>query len=357
MLSKRLPVDLRPNALARAREARGGVPFDLTVSNPTVCGIPYPDDILDDLADRAARTYRPEPLGLPEARAAVAAHYGHGGIDVDPDRVVLTASTSEAYGLALKLLCDPGDVVLVPVPSYPLLHHLVTLEGLSPVPYELPLDEAWQPDARALAHRPARAILTVHPNNPTGSFLTRATADALVDACAGSGKALVADEVFLDYRLDGGAAAPSFAGETRALTFCLGGLSKLVGLPQLKLAWIVVSGPEAEARPALDGLAFIADQYLSVSTPVQLALPRLFERGAAVRAAILARCRRNLTTLVQAVAATGSVTVLAPQGGWCAILRVPAVHDDETLALALLEQDGVAVHPGYLFDFPAQGSS
>jgi len=331
------------------------VPYDLTGSNPTVAGLLYPDDLLDGLAEREGRTYRPEPLGLPAARKAVAAHYGRSGVDVDPDRIVLAASTSEAYGHVFKLLCDPGDAVLVPLPSYPLLPHLVTLEGLRTVPYRLELDEAWQPDPRVLAEAQARALVAVHPNNPTGSFLTAETVQALVGACARSGAALVVDEVFLDYPLGDGAHAATLAGEARALTFCLGGLSKLVGLPQLKLSWIVIGGPAAEVRRALDGLAFIADQYLSVNTPVQLALPQLLDRGAAVRSEILARCRRNLDALIRSTAATESVTLHPPQGGWCAVLRVPAVHDDEALALALLEQDGVAVHPGYVFDFPADG--
>jgi aspartate/methionine/tyrosine aminotransferase len=231
----------------------------------------------------------------------------------------------------------------------------VTLEGLRPVPYRLELDDGWQPDLPALAGHPARAVIAVHPNNPTGSFLSRETARALAGACASAPRALVADEVFLDYELDDGIGVRSFAGATDGLRFCLGGLSKLVGLPQLKLSWIAVCGPADEARRALDGLAFIADQYLSVSTPVQLALPRLLERGAEVRAAIRARCRRNLDSLSRAATPAESVTVLRPQAGWCATVRAPAVRDDEAVAVELLREDGVAVHPGFLFDFPGEG--
>jgi len=331
------------------------VPYDLTVSNPTVCGIPYPPDLLEPLASSAGLTYRPEPLGLLEARRAVATGYERRGIHVDPERIVLAASTSEAYGLLFKLLADPGDEVLTPTPSYPLLHHLATLEGLRPIPYRLVVEDDWQPDVGALRSERARVVVAVHPNNPTGSYLTARSADALVETCVTTGAALVVDEVFLDYPLADDGAAASFAGETRALTLCLGGLSKQVGLPQLKLSWIVVAGPEAEARRALDGLAFIADQYLSVSTPVQLALPELLEHGSAVRTAIRARCRRNLDALAQTAAGVAGVTVLRPQAGWCAIVRVPAVHDDEELALDLLRRDGVAVHPGYFFDFPVSG--
>lgn len=355
MLSNRIPPDLEPNALARARDDLGNVPYDLTVSNPTVCAIPYPPDLLEPLASPAGLTYSPEPLGLRDARRAVAADYGLRGLDVDPERVVLAASTSEAYGLLFKLLGDPGDVALVPAPSYPLLHHLATLEGLRPIPYRLVLEDVWQPDVDALGSERASVIVAVHPNNPTGSYLSARSADALVESCAKAGAALVVDEVFLDYPLVDGTATASFVGETRALTFCLGGLSKQVGLPQLKLAWIVVAGPEDAARHALDGLAFVADQYLSVATPVQLALSKLLERGAAVRGAILARCRRNLDALARAAAGVAGVTLVRPQGGWCAIVRVPAVHNDEELALDLLRRDGVAVHPGYFFDFPADG--
>jgi alanine-synthesizing transaminase len=353
--SNRLPHDLAPNALARARAERGAVPFDLTVSNPTACGFPYPPDLLDPLGSPSGLSYRPEPLGLLDARRAIAADYRRHGVEVDPERVVLAASTSEAYSLLFKLLGDPGESVLVPTPSYPLLQHLATLEGLRAIPYPLVLDDDWQPDLQAIAHERARALVAVHPNNPTGSFLTPRSADRLVESCGRTGAALVVDEVFFDYPLDSHATARSFVTEDRVLTFSLGGLSKLVGLPQLKLSWIVVSGPKPEVRRALDGLAFIADQYLSVSTPVQLALPHLLERGALVRQAILDRCRRNLDALERAAAAVAGVRVLRPHGGWCAIVRVPAVRDDEERAVELLLRDGVAVHPGYLFDFPSDG--
>ena len=331
------------------------MPFDLTVSNPTACGFPYPSDLLEPLGAPSGLEYRPAPLGLAVARQAVAHDYRRHGLDVDPERVVLTASTSEAYALLFKLLGNPGDEVRIPSPSYPLLHHLAALEGLRPVPYRLVLEDDWQPDLYAFPEEHPKAVVAVHPNNPTGSFLSARSAGTMIESCRGVGAALIVDEVFLDYPLDDRQEASSFAQESRVLTFCLGGLSKLVGLPQLKLSWIVVAGAEDEVRRAFDGLAFIADQYLSVSTPVQLALPRLLERGASVREAILGRCRRNLSALVTAAGGAPDVRVLRPQGGWCAIVRVPAVHDDEELAVDLLRRDGVAVHPGYLFDFPSDG--
>jgi len=353
--SDRLPADLAPNALARARDGRSEVPFDLTVSNPTRCSLPYPVGLLETLARDEGLDYRPDPAGLPEARHAVAASYARRGIEVDPRRVILTASTSEAYGFLFKLLCDPGDRLLIPTPSYPLLQHLAALEGLRPLAYRLDAHGAWQPDVRSLDGAGARAIVVVHPNNPTGSYVDRPVAAELLEACARAGAALIADEVFFDFPLVDRPDAASFAEEQRALTFTLGGLSKQLGLPQLKLSWIVVGGGEAEATRAVERLCFIADQYLSVATPVQLALEDLLLRGSSVHAAIHERCRRNLDALSRVVAGRGGVTLLRPAGGWSAVLRYPAVVDEERLALELLVEDGVAVHPGYFFDFPADG--
>ncbi len=355
MFSKRLPEDLRPNAIARRLGARGAVPFDLTVSNPTACDLPYPARLLHDLSDDGGLRYRPDPRGLESARRAVARDYLRHGVEVDPSRIVLTASTSEAYTFLFKLLCDPGDEALVPVPSYPLFEHLASLEGVRPVRYRLDPHDGWQPAIDGLAAGRPRMLLAVHPNNPTGSFLSPSMG-ALVSACAGRGMALVVDEVFLDYPLDPRLASqPSFADTRDVLAFTLGGLSKSVGLPQLKLSWIAVSGPPGDADEAVRRLEFISDNFLSVATPVQIALPRLLAEGASVRDAILRRCRANLATLRSAVGEAPGVAAPAPEGGWGAIVRYPAVIGEEALALELLEQDGVAVHPGYFFDFAVEG--
>lgn len=345
----RVPSDLRPNALARARAARGVVPYDLTVSNPTVCGIPYPHDLLEPLRDPAGLHYHPEPKGLMSAREAVAREYAAAGVEVDPERIVLTASSSEAYGLLFKVLCAPGEAVLVPIPSYPLFEHLAALEGVRAVPYRLDPAAAWQPVAPAPSEaRGERAAILVHPNNPTGSFVEREAADRLTSA------PLVVDEVFLDYTL--GAEVPrSFASRSSGLTFTLGGLSKGRGLPQLKLSWIVVGGPEAETGPALEALEFVADNYLSVGTPVQAALPEILRRAAPVRDAILARCRENLAAAAAAARDVPGVELLVPGGGWSCVLRYPRVVGEEALVLELVEREGVAVHPGYFFDFPSEG--
>ncbi len=351
-----MPGDLRPNRISETLRRLGPPRFDLTVSNPTQCGFAYPATLLAPLADPAALVYRPEPRGLHSARAAVAAEYLRHGVAVDPDRVVLTASTSEAYGFLFKLLCEPGEAVLAPVPSYPLFEHLARVEGVAVRPYHLDAENGWRPDLAELAASGSevRAVIVVHPNNPTGSWVAPTDVGALTELCAERSWALIADEVFLDYPLRDGPAT-SFAATTGALTFSLGGLSKSAGLPQLKLAWITVSGPPAPVAAADERLEFIADTFLSVGTPVQLALPELLRVGGGVRDAIASRCRANLAALRAAVAAHPAVEVLPPDGGWSAVLRIPAVMPEEDLVITLLEADGVAVHPGFFFDFPREG--
>jgi alanine-synthesizing transaminase len=356
MFSHRIPEALAPNRIAAARVATPPR-FDLTESNPTACGLPYPSGLLAPLAESAGLTYRPHPLGLALAREAVAGEYLRYGVKPDPDHILLTASTSEAYAFLFKLLVDPGRTVLVPAPSYPLFEHLAQLEGIRPFPYLLDPEAAWRPDLRALAGAPQEtsAVVVVNPNNPTGSYVHPDDAAALTELAAARGWAIIADEVFLDYPLDGGAGAGrSFATASDALTFSLGGLSKSVGLPQLKLAWIVTSGPEPAVEGAIERLEYIADSFLSVSTPVQLALPALLREGRAVREAILQRCRENLSLLREVVAELPAVSVPPLGGGWSAMVRVPSVVGEEELVLELLHEDRVAVHPGYFFDFQRQ---
>jgi hypothetical protein len=357
MFSARLPSRLAPNALARAVTARrraGGRMLDLTQSNPTAIGLSYPPDVLRSLADPAGLRYQPDPRGLRTAREAICASYGAPAAP-DPDRLILTASTSEAYGLLFKLLCDPGAEVLVPQPSYPLFDLVTRLDAVTPRPYRLRAEAAWTIDRASLesALRPAtRAVLVVSPNNPTGSILRRDDREWLVALCARRGLAILADEVFADFPLAQPADGCRLLGEARALIFVLGGLSKSAGLPQVKLGWIVVQGPERLAADALDRLEVINDTYLSVSTPVQVAAPALIEQGRAIREAIRARIRRNLDHLRAAASASPAVTMLEPEAGWSVVLRVPAVRSEDELALRLLEEQAVLVHPGYFFDFP-----
>ena len=358
MFSRRVPDQLSANRIASARAA-SPPRFDLTLSNPTECGIAYPSGLLAPLADPAGLEYHPHPRGLSAAREAVAREYLRHAVTVDPERVLLTASTSEAYAFLFKLLANPGEAVLVPSPSYPLFEHLARLEGVQAVPYQLDPETGWRVDTQALARAPetVRAVVVVHPNNPTGSFVHPADAAALSELALTRGWTLIADEVFLDYPLDGGpGAGRTFADNRAVLTFTLGGLSKSVGLPQLKLAWVVTSGPQAAVTAALERLEFVADTFLSVATPVQLALAGLLRDGGTVREKILTRCRANLAALRREAAGVPAVSVLSPGGGWSAVLHVPAVVGEEDLVLELLHEDGIAVHPGYFFDFPTDGT-
>ncbi len=358
MFSGRVPDDLTPNLLTRAAEALRdrGVPLvDLTESNPTTVGLRYPPELLAPLSRPSGLAYDPHPFGLPDARAAVSEEFQRRALPVGPDEIILTASTSEAYSLLFKLLCDPGDEVLVPQPSYPLFDHLSRLDAVLARPYRLEFHGRWTIDvgavARAVSPR-TRAILVVSPNNPTGSVLDRGTLAELDELCAARALTLIGDEVFADYPLPSDAALPSSVLEDpTALAFALGGLSKSAGLPQLKLGWIAAAGPSQLTGPALARLELISDTYLSVATPVQLAARSLIRAGREIRAAILQRIRWNYRQLESLVAEHPSCTLLPGDGGWSAVIRVPATRPEETLALELLEEDHVLVHPGYFFDF------
>ncbi|HEX9100553.1 MAG TPA: pyridoxal phosphate-dependent aminotransferase [Polyangia bacterium] len=357
MFSSRLPSSLAHNRISVAVDAaRARAPLaDATDSNPTVVGLRYPADaIRAALAAPAALVYEPTPNGLPAARAAVAAYYARHGVAVDAARVTLTASTSEAYSWIFKLLCDPGDDVLVPSPSYPLFDHLAALESVRPVTYPLRYHGGWFVDVeevrRALTPR-TRAILVVNPNNPTGQFLKRDEARALAALAAERDLALVSDEVFADYAFAADATrTTTLAGEAAALTFCLSGLSKVVGLPQLKLGWIVTGGPDARCAAAAERLELIADTYLSVAAPVQHAAPALLALVDDVGAQIAARVRENRAALAAALAGSAA-QLLDAEGGWSAIVRLPSTRSEEEWTLALLD-DGVLVHPGFFFDLP-----
>jgi aspartate/methionine/tyrosine aminotransferase len=288
----------------------------------------------------------------------VARDYARRGVTVTPDRIVLTASTSEAYSLLFKLLCEPiGSRVLVPVPSYPLFEHLTRLDGVTLDTYALEYSGRWHVDRPSLARAgtsAVRAVLVVSPNNPTGSFANGADLSEIAKVCRSAGAALIVDEVFADYPLgDGARTASGDLGDSQAdvLRFRLGGLSKSAGLPQVKLGWIAVDGPYALVAAAMDRLEMICDTYLSVSTPAQLSAPVLIDRGAEVRQQIIDRVRGNLAVLTRAVAAHPAIELLHAEAGWSAVLRVPATRSEEDLVIDVLEQDGVVVHPGFFFDF------
>lgn len=349
----RVPAARSPNRLTLAVQRAGRIDCDLTLSNPTAAGLAYPPDLLAPLALPAALRYTPDPLGLRAAREAVSADYARRGSEVAPGRIVLTASTSDAYSLLFRLLCRPdGDRILVPAPSYPLFEHLARLDGVAIDTYGLDYHGRWCLDVSSLDagwHRSTRAVLAVSPNNPTGSVLTAEELTTLDDRCARADAALIVDEVFADFLLDG-ATVPT--PPEQALTFRLGGLSKSIGLPQVKLGWIAVGGPARLVDTALDALALIADTYLAVSTPVQVAAPTLLARGAEVRRQIGERVRRNYAALREAAGRYPAVDLMHCEAGWSAVLRVPATQSEEDLVIGLLERHGVLVHPGFFFDMP-----
>ncbi|HVB37570.1 MAG TPA: pyridoxal phosphate-dependent aminotransferase [Vicinamibacterales bacterium] len=359
--SDRVPGDLAPNRLTAALEAlraAGTAIVDLTVSNPTRVGLRYPVDLLAPLGEAGGLRYEPQPFGLAEARAAVSADYARRGLAVAAGRIALTASTSEAYSLLFKLLCDPGDRVLVPRPSYPLFEHLSRLDAIDAVPYDLEYHGVWTIDldsVRAAAAAGARALLLVSPNNPTGSLVGREDLEAVAAICDAEGMAIVGDEVFADYPLDPDSDRVSgVLAQDRVLTFALGGLSKSVGLPQVKLGWIAAGGPAGAVTDALARLEMVADTYLSVSTPVQLAAARLLERGAVVRRQIQDRIAANYSRLHELAAAHPACRALRAEGGWSAVIQVPATRSEEALVLDLLQRRQVLAHPGYFFDFPRE---
>jgi aspartate/methionine/tyrosine aminotransferase len=360
MFSSRVPSDRTVNritATIAALRAAGAPYVDLTESNPTKVGIEYPDTLIAELGHPRSLDHRPSPFGLMEARQAVVADLARRGLDVPAERVVLATSTSEAYGVLFKLLCDPGDSVLVPRPSYPLFDHLTKLEGVTATHYELSYEGRWRVDLKSLERGVSsrtKAVLVVNPNNPTGSFLTQDEIKSLAELCRLRSLALIGDEVFADYSWTGASPA-SVVAQDAALTFSLGGLSKAVGLPQLKLGWIAASGPPELVGEALERMEIICDAFLSVATPVQLGLPELLKEGVFVRDQIRKRIGENLRQLEDAIRRHPSCQQLRADGGWYAVVKVPATASEEALVIDLLERDRVLVHPGYFFDFPSEG--
>jgi len=355
--SNRLPPHAEINALSRALaslRAAGARIIDLTESNPTAVGLDYPAGWLDLLGAEHVLRYAPQSLGLAVAREAIAADYARRGSRVDPEQVVLSASSSEAYSWLFKLLCNPGEAVLVPQPSYPLFEHLTRLEAVEAIPYHLRFHGRWEIDFDSINAAPphVRAILLVSPNNPTGSFVTRSEGRGLAEIARTRGWAIVADEVFADYPLDVSEAPTESVMNLDVLSFTLGGASKSLGLPQVKLGWTVVGGPVAERARALAALEIIADAFLSVGTSVQGAAPSLLTRGEVVRDQIRRRIGENLAMARSVAQEHPSSSLLPVEGGWSLVVRVPALRSEETLTLELLEREHVLVHPGYFFDFP-----
>jgi len=361
MFAERTKWNLAANRLSEAlarQMASGKRLFDLTVSNPTECGFDYEaQTILGALRNPAALRYEPNPKGLEVARRVVKGYYAERGATVPLDDIVLTTSTSEAYSFVFRLLCNPDDELLIPAPSYPLFAFLADLQDVKLVRYPLVYDHGWQIDFHVLEQvitPRTRGIIVVNPNNPTGHFVKAGELVRLNEICSQREMALIADEVFLDFAL-GSQGGLSCAANSDALTFTLSGLSKICGLPQMKLAWLIASGPEEWKRQALARLEVIADTYLSPNAPVQLATPTFLEQRHGFQKQVMARVRRNLADLDRQLAAQKTCSRLEVEGGWYAVLRVPATGSDEELAIELLTKEDVYVHPGHFFDFAGEG--
>ena len=357
--SERTGWNREENRITRVLEAlrAAGAPLlDLTRSNPTECGFRYDEAaIRKALSGSEILRYAPSPQGIAAARDAVAACYLTNVVRVAPEDVVLTSGTSEGYSFLFRLLCNAGDEVLIPSPGYPLFDFLADLCDVKLVRFPLVYDHGWQIDFAALAaaaNERTRAVIVVHPNNPTGHYVSTKEQTKLAEFCRERGVALIADEVFLDFSLGDRRGSLLSCGP---LTFVLSGLSKMCGLPQMKLAWIAVSGAEAAKREALARLELIADAYLSVGTPVQLAAAALLETRTAFQAQAMERIRANLRELDRQLALQSACSRLVCEGGWTAILRLPALQSDEELTIALLKERGVQVHPGHFYDFTQPG--
>jgi aspartate/methionine/tyrosine aminotransferase len=361
MFSNRTAWNRSTNRLSEALACyrTSGKPFfDLSISNPTECGFHYDERaIMRALCSPATLQYHPDPRGLSVARQAVVQYYAERDQQVALDDVILTTSTSEAYSFIFRLLCNAGEEILVPTPSYTLFDFLAEIQDVKIVPYPLVYDHGWQIDLHGLQQAitpQTRGVIVVHPNNPTGSFVKQEELAALNQLCAERQMAIIADEVFLDFWLRHDRPA-SFTANTAALTFTMSGLSKIAGLPQMKLAWLVASGPEQEKREALARLEIIADTYLSMNAPVQLAAPIFLRQRHGFQKQLMARVRANLEELDRQIAGQKHCERLEIEGGWYAVLRIPATRSDEDLAVALLEQQGVFVHPGHFYDFAQDG--
>lgn len=362
MFSARLDWSAPQNRIARLLErlrAEGRPLLDLTESNPTQAGFQYPAGrIAAALSHRAALVYEPAAAGLEQARQAVAGYYGGRGIPVEPEQIVLTASTSEAYAYLFKLLADPGDQILVPRPSYPLFEYLARLESVEARQYPLLYDHGWILDFQGLAEAAGprvRAVVVVNPNNPTGSFLKKCELELLTRFCRDRDIAVISDEVFSDFAFrPDPQRVETLCGGAGVTAFCLSGLSKTCGLPQMKLAWIVVSGPPEPRARAMKRLELVADTYLSAAAPVQHALPELLAAGATFREQARRRTAANLEFLRQVLDGRSGCRVLDVEGGWYATIQAPRILSEDEWTLALLERDGVLVQPGYFFDFESE---
>ena len=362
MFSSRTNWNLLPNRLTELLEQKRSHNeeiIDLTESNPTRCGFQYDSKaLLDSLFFTNSPQYNPEPKGLLSARESICRHYATKNVHLDPGQIVLTASTSEAYSFLFKLLCNAGDSVLIPRPGYPLFEYLCTLNDVHAIPYRLQYDGEWHVDLDSLRGHisgNSRAVVLVHPNNPTGSYIKINEEKEVVDIARRRELSIIADEVFSEYDLGlAGERVGTFAAQRPVLTFTLDGISKLLGLPQMKLAWIVVSGPDDLQRQALARLELIADTYLSVHSAVQRSLPELFRLQASIAQQIQRRLVANLEILRSAIGPASGISLLRCEGGWNAVLRMPAIRTDEQWCEHFLESFNILLHPGHFYSMEAE---
>ena len=361
MFADRTSWNLQPNPLSEAlahHRAAAKPLLDLTASNPTTCGFIYDSEaILRALNNPAALCYEPNPRGLESARRAIVSYYADRNTHISADDIFLTTSTSEAYTFIFRTLCNPGDELLVPAPSYPLFAFLADIQDVKLLRYPLVYDHRWQIDFPALEQiitPRTRGVIVVHPNNPTGHFAKSEEAAKVNEICSARGMALIADEVFLDFSITG-QKPQTFAANRGALTFTMSGLSKISGLPQMKAAWLIITGPELWKTQALARLEVIADTYLSMNAPVQLAIPSFLKQRESFQDQLKTHVRKNLAGLDRQLAAQKPCSHLHLEGGWYAILRVPATRSDEDLAIHLLNTKNLYVHPGHFYDFPSDG--
>ncbi len=363
MFSSRTNWHRSPNRLTEALEShrKSGNPiFDLSISNPTECGIIYPEqDILSSLSHRHTLSYHPSSQGLLSAREAVAQYYREKSIDVDPEDIFLTASTSEAYSLLFKLLCNRDEHILVPQPSYPLFEYLAQVSDVHLLSYHLFYDHGWHIDVesiRSTITSSTKALVIVSPHNPTGMFLKKEEYQQLQEIARLHNVALIVDEVFLDYPFhDDPTRVGTTVSTSEVLTFTLNGISKSCGLPQMKLGWMVIGGERTVTLEARGRLEILCDTYLSVNTPVQIALLELFRCGKSIQYQILSRVKSNYEFLQGVLCSPSPVSLLESEGGWYAILKVPRTKSDEEWAMELLNEYGVYLFPGYFFDLQNEG--
>ena len=357
MFSKRTQWTTIPNRislLVEQKRRRGETIIDLTESNPTICGFDYPEkEILSALSQESVMKYKPEPRGLLQAREALSAYYTSFGIYINPEQIVFTSSTREAYSFLFKLLCNVGDNVLIPRPSYPLLEFLSQINDIEPKQYRLIYDGEWHIDFESLKMNltnRTKAILLVHPNNPTGSYITQKEFDEICNLAAEHQCAIIIDEVFLPYSINSDNPKQYILEiPDSVLTFSLNGISKLIGLPQLKLSWIIIQGNSQFRAEVLNRLDILTDTFLSVNTPVQFALPTLLKYAPDIQKQILSRIRSNYTSLLNCFAQSKG-SILNTEGGWYGILKLPQKQSDEDLILEFLMKANILLFAGHLFE-------